>query len=185
MISVIVASIQSNMALDESLSILLASLSVANSISPKHDLSSEIIIPLATILPSLASAHPDSLIRHITFRTLSLLLSVTPSLLRLQILTDILQDSDFPQMRIAAVGLVKEAVLDALASPSNGTSRNVFASPLFLQAQEAVLFRPDPPDFFSQVLPLEKFLESLELPRVVECMALCYVILLRDENNMV
>jgi len=31
---------------------------------------------------------------------------------------------------------------------------------------------------------LEKFLESLELPRVAECMGLYYVILLRDESNM-
>jgi hypothetical protein len=121
-------------------------------------LSHEITLPLCDILPSVASTHPDPLIRHQTFRVLSLLLASGNPQLRFQHLVEYTRDSEYPQMRVASVGLVKEALLQALSRPE--ARDNVFLSPLFLRTFGPILFRPDPPDLFSSALTFKEFQEN-------------------------
>lgn len=177
----LLTSVQLNVALDESLSLLLNSLYSSQSQSPKNDFSPDFIIPLFSALPPLASAHPDPSTRHLIFRILSLLLSLTPSALRLQLLKDITSNTEFPQMCVAATGLAKEAVFDALSV----SSPNIFASPHFLQVFGPVLFRPRPQDLFLQPLTAQEFQKSSEAPRLVESLGLYYTLLLRDNHNRV
>ncbi|TFK41716.1 hypothetical protein BDQ12DRAFT_678392 [Crucibulum laeve] len=177
---ILVASIQSNAVLDESLSILIKTLH-RRQLQPRSDLSADIIGPLSTVIPTLSSAHPDPLVRHQAFRVLSMLLSLSPSQLRLQILTELTTKSEFPQMRVASVGLVKEAVLEALSNPS---STNVFSSPMLLRVFGPILFRPNPPDLFSEAASLDALQESQESSRLVECLALYYILLQRDVKNL-
>lgn len=91
-------------------------------------------------------------------------------------------------MRVAAVGLVKDAVLEALLPPSGSTSaQNVFASPMFMRVFGPLLFRPSPPDLFDMgaQLNIEEFLDSPEPKRIVEVLSLYYVVLLRDKAGSV
>ncbi len=138
MLPVIISCIQANHTLDECVSFLLDALCLNNAEIPE-----DISIPLCTVLPTLASAHPDSSLRHQTFRVLSTVLSLSAPPLRLQVLQDLCSTSDFPQMRVAAVGLVKEAVLEAFGS--SAPSSNLFASPRFLQVLDQYCSAPARP----------------------------------------
>ncbi|KAI0319140.1 hypothetical protein OF83DRAFT_1163098 [Amylostereum chailletii] len=183
---VLLTSLQSNIALDEALAILFTVLYPPSPSSPQGDLPQDVIIPLSTILPPLCSAHPDPATRHLTFRLLGQLLRLTPSPLRLQILTDLLAPADdaFPQMRIAAIGLLKEAALDALSSHGAPTGTpSVFASPLLLQTIGPYVFRTDPPTLLDSGISVKEFMESPEPTRLVESLGLYYVLLLRDSSN--
>ncbi|KZT10353.1 uncharacterized protein LAESUDRAFT_721690 [Laetiporus sulphureus 93-53] len=184
---IILISLQSNTALDEVLSLLINSIVPLQSQSPS-ELPPDLIVPLAHVLPPLASVHPEPSTRHQTFRLLSVVLSLAPSPLRLQLLYGLLTDPDsLPQMRVAAVGLVKEAVLEGLSTTmgSSDAARNVFASPIFLQTLGSTILQTDPPELFTsgEQLSLAEFLESAEPLRLVECLALYYVLLLRDVQN--
>ena len=179
LLPIILGSIQTNSALDEALAILLESLHPRA--TSRSQLSPDIIIPLCTVLPSLCNSHPSPLVRHQVFRILSLLLSSSSPPLRMQLLMDLLTDPNLPQMRVASVGLVKEAFLEAISS----TQSNIFTSPMFLQAFGPTLFRPSPPDLFSSSISLDEFKDSSEPSRPIECLALYYVVLQRDESNMV
>ncbi|KAF9459714.1 hypothetical protein BDZ94DRAFT_990885 [Collybia nuda] len=178
MIPIVLASIQANSALDEALTILLKSLEPQQQ-AGLPDLAPEIIIPLCMVIPTLSSSHPDPLVRHQAFRILSLLLAASPGPLRFQILSDLTIDQDLPQMRIAAVGLVKEALLDALTSSSN-----IFASSAFLRVFGPILFRPSPPELFGSELTLGDFKDTPEPQRLTECLALYYILLNRDTSNL-
>ncbi|KAK0503674.1 hypothetical protein EDD18DRAFT_472592 [Armillaria luteobubalina] len=173
---ILVNCIQANHILDECVSFLLDTLYLNHAEIPE-----DISIPLCTVLPALASAHPDSSLRHQTFRILSTVLSLSAAPLRLQVLQDLCSTSDFPQMRVAAVGLVKEAVLETFGN--GAPSSNLFASPRFLQVLGPILFRPNPPDFFSSVPLLRVLEEPSEPARLVECLALLYVLILQDKKN--
>ncbi|KAJ6608302.1 hypothetical protein B0H10DRAFT_1996587 [Mycena sp. CBHHK59/15] len=179
MLPILMASIQTNSALDESMSLLLQALHAAH-FKAGQQLSPDISVPLCVLLPSLASTHPDSDIRHQAFRILSRVLSLTPAELRLQILKDLTCDTDLPQMRVAAIGLVKEASLEFL---SHEGTPSIFASPMFLQVLGPVLLRPDPVDLFHSNLSLSEIQDSSEPARLVECLALYYILLLRDQLN--
>ncbi|KAK7449643.1 hypothetical protein VKT23_013118 [Stygiomarasmius scandens] len=218
---VVISSIQTSHFLEETLAILL--LSLHNLQQPGKsviELPPDLIHPLFTLLPHLASAHPEPQVRHHTFRVLSMVLRSTPAMVRMHALRSLTGPSDPDQrpgrgsnpdvedveearrlqMQIAAVGLVKEAVLEALSStPTLSSSRNVFATPKFLQTFGPVLFATQPQNYFEtlvqriQGLPrtaedywdqLRKELEKeAELTRLVECMSLYYVLLLRDVQN--
>ncbi|KAJ7752460.1 hypothetical protein DFH07DRAFT_521920 [Mycena maculata] len=176
---VLVVSIQANYALDEALSLLLH-ISHSSHFPPGRQMSLDISGCLCALLPSLASAHPDGDVRHQAFRILSRVLALTPPELRLEILRDLTTDTAFPQMRVAAVGLVKEAALEFLSH--DGPS--VFASPIFLQVLGPILLRPDPIDLFHPPdLSLHDIEDSSEPARLVECLSLYYVLLLRDTSN--
>ncbi len=142
---VVLTSLQNGLAIDATLAILLRVLCTAPS-SPQAELSPDIIIPLTTVLPLLCGAHPDASTRHITFRILGHVLQLTPSVLRLQILRDLVSPSEdtSPYMRTAAIGLVKEAVSG-----------------------------------------VDTLKDSPEPARLVECLNLYYILLLRDVDNRV
>jgi hypothetical protein len=178
-----ISSVQSNAFLDETLAVLIRTLHAIRTNDSTTSLSHEITLPLCGILPSVASAHPDSIVRYQTFRVLSLLLASGNPQLRFQHLVEYTRDSEYPQMRVASVGLVKEALLEAFTRPD--AKDNVFLSPLFLRTFGPILFRPDPPDLLSSALALKDFQETHEPARLVECLSLYYVLVQRDERNLV
>jgi hypothetical protein len=179
---VIMASIQSNIALDASLATLLKVLCVTP--PPQAELPAHIIISLTTLLPSLCGAHPDASTRHIAFRILARVLQIASPVLRLQVLRDLISPSEdtSPHMRTAAIGLVKESVLEALSHPK---PENVFASPFLLQTIGPQIFRLDSPDLLAAIGGLDSANHSPEPARLVECLGLYYVLLLRDVENKV
>jgi hypothetical protein len=179
---VVMTSLQNDVALDATLAILLRVLCMASS-PPQAELSPDIIIPLTTVLPLLCSAHPDASTRHITFRILGHVLQLTPSVLRLQILRDLVSPSEdaSPYMRTAAIGLVKEAVLEAVSHPK---TENVFASPFLLQSIGPHVFRLDPPALLDSI-GVDELKDSPEPARLVGCLNLYYILLLRDVDNRV
>jgi hypothetical protein len=85
-------------------------------------------------------------------------------------------------MRTAAIGLVKESVLEALSHPK---TENVFASPFLLQTIGPQLFRLDSPDLLAAIGGLDSANDSTEPARLVECLGLYYILLLRDVENKV
>ncbi|KAG6812527.1 hypothetical protein H0H92_002418 [Tricholoma furcatifolium] len=180
LLPILISAIQSNSGLDEALAILLRCLDPLKA-PPRPYLPEEIIHSLSTLIPPLSSSHPDPLVRHHAFRILSLLLASCPSPIRLQLLRGLTTDEQYPQMRVAAVGLVKEAVLEALSHPPN-----VFASPAFFDAFGSILFKPNPPGLLTnQLLSIDNLQETSEAARLVECLGTYYTILQRDKNNLV
>jgi hypothetical protein len=169
-----------NMVIDEALFLLMQTLNRKDvSISP------ELATSLCTVFTALASTHLDPTIRQLNLRLLSLTLTKLPSPARLDILLKLATDEDFPQMRGPAVGLVKEAVLEALALPPDQASVNPFASTELLRLFGGVLFRPNPPEFFNERKTREELAQSLELLRIADCLSFYYVLLQRDRENKV
>src|ERR1700729_2391823 len=68
----LLASIQTNIALDETLAILFHQLTRTTDLPP------EVLSPLAEVLPPLASVHPDPSTRFLAYRLLALLLKLAP-----------------------------------------------------------------------------------------------------------
>jgi len=181
---VLISSIQTNSFLDESLAILTRTLHLRQSKTSLPSLPPHITVPLCGLLPTVASIHADPLTRHQAFRVLSLLLVASEPQLRFRHLLELTSDSEFPQMRVASVGLVKEALLQALSLPPS--SENIFLTSLFLHSFGPILFRPNPSDLFmSENLTCSEFQDSHESQRLVECLSLYYVLLLRDKSNLV
>lgn len=176
LLPIIIASIQAHSALDESFAVLMSTLHRL-----RVELSPEIVGSLCAVLPTVASVHLDPDTRHQAFRILSSVLKASAPQLRFHILKDLTSSTDFPQMRVAAIGLVKEAVVEALIS----SSLSPFASPMFLRDFGPVFLRTDPPDLFIMDVDLDKFQNSQEPQRLVECLALYYVLLQRDTKNLV
>lgn len=183
---VLLTSLQTNVALDESLAILFTYLFPASAAVPP-ELSTHITVPLSVVLPALCSSHPNASTRHLSFRLLGQVLHLSPSPLRLQILRDLLSPSEdnFPQMRIAALGLIKDAVIEALNSPPSDedVAAGVFATPVLLQTIGPLVFRPDPPDLFDTIPTIEEFTDLPEAKRLTECLTLYYILLQLDGNN--
>ena len=105
-------------------------------------------------------------------------------MLRLQVLRDLISPSEdtSPHMRTAAIGLVKESVLEALSHPK---TENVFTSPFLLQTIGPHVFRLDSPDLLVAIGGSGAANDSPEPPRLVECLGLYYILLLRDVENRV
>ncbi|GAW03826.1 protein [Lentinula edodes] len=153
---VIIAAIRGDMFLDEALAVLLVFFSSSHSHSPPPPPPSY-SEPLLTLLPTLASAHPDPFIRLCAFRLLALVLRAVPGFIQVQVLVDLLSGDQQQQhhhhnnnnnnnnnphsqmLRVAAVGLVKDLVLDALSIPGEN---NILASPAFVLSLAPVLFTP-------------------------------------------
>lgn len=157
-----------------------------NRVDSRTELLPDVINTLKPVLVVLSSAHTSPLVRNQTFRTLSLLLGSSPAQLRLQLLADLLANCEYPQMRVAAVSLVKDAVLEALESQTMETA-NPFRTPMFMRVFGPLLFRPSPSDLFvpSTKLDLQEFFDSPELKRLIEVLSLYYVVLKRDKANKV
>lgn len=182
---IVLAALQSNTALDETLSLLLNTLGPLRNATPRPELTIDVLIPLVHVLAPLANIHPDPPTRHATFRILSIILTLSPSVIRMRILKDLVTDEDesMQQMRVAAVGLVKEAVLEALSlSHTTAAPSNVFSSPVFMQEIGSILFLQHAEGIAPSVT---EFLESAEPLRLIESMGLLYVLLVRDTGNKV
>lgn len=184
-VPILVSSARADALLGESLSIIIATchhLQLQHKDS-KYELSPEIIMSLSVTLAPLASSHQDPFMRLATFRALSLLLALSPPLLRLEIIRELLADAEFPQMMVAAVGLAKEAVIDGLSLKPG--SPNLLASPHMLQLLGPTLLRPSPSDLFESDLSEADFCESTEPKRLVECLSFYLVLLKLDDRNRV
>lgn len=146
-------------------------------------------LPFSAILPPLASAHPDPAMRHLIFRLLSVVLSLFMHKYRLQVLEDLLTNTAVhaPQIRVAAIGLVKDSVLQALSGDSSiPPNCDAFGTSQFLDRLGPVLFRPEPLDLFQSTdFDIEEFVQSSEPKRLIESLALYYVIMQRDTHNRV
>ncbi|KAF8157056.1 hypothetical protein B0H34DRAFT_483918 [Crassisporium funariophilum] len=178
-----ISSIQANCLLEEVLSVLTKTLYTRQRLGAPEDLPPDISVPLCSVLPAVASIHPDAPTRYITFRVLSLLLSASVPQLSFQHLVELTRDSEFPQMRVSSVGLVKEMLLQAFSKA--GQKNSLFLTPLFLRTFGPILFRPNPPDLFAPTdLTFSDFQENHEPERLVECLSLYYVLLQRDEGNL-
>lgn len=147
---------------------------------------------MCSLLPLLASTHPDPAIRHITFRILAMALALSPPVMRLDVLKQLIEgDPDEERstgaMQVAAIGLVREAVVEAFQAPSGTGSQNIFRSPHILQILGPILLRPSPLDFFSSpsVLTTLKDPDTFESARLTECVGFYYTILVRDVQNSV
>ncbi|KAF9525400.1 hypothetical protein CPB83DRAFT_897004 [Crepidotus variabilis] len=186
LLPILISSIQTNTLLDESLAVLLRSLHSWRSNTPTNSLPQEITAPLMNVLPAIASIHPDPQTRHQTFRTLFLLLASSDDKLRFQHLVELAGHSEFPQMRVAAIGLVKENVLQALGVATIAEKSNdPLVGPLFMRTFGPILFRPNPPQLFDdETLEMGEFQESPEPARLVECLSFYYVLMQRDTKNL-
>ncbi|KAI6006326.1 hypothetical protein F5J12DRAFT_833712 [Pisolithus orientalis] len=152
---------------DETLFLLLRLLGPESSRSDATEIPPDIAESLCSVLSVLASTHLGSFTRPV----------------RLDVLLRLTTDEEFPQMRCAAVGLLKEATLSALSSPDRSTERNPFASSTLLRAFGPVLFKTSPPDFLILSHTREELERSVELLRINDCLSFYYVLLLRDREN--
>lgn len=182
MFPVLVSSIQMNIVLDESLFLIFRGLAQDRT---QSDLLPELATSLCIVLPALASTHLDPFIRHFSLRLLGLILARLPSMLQQQVLISLATDTEFPQMRAAAIGLLKEFVLEALQIPAPSGEQNIFASPLLIRSFGPILFRTMPSDYLSTITAAENIEKSLEPSRISEVLSFYYVLLQRDKDNKV
>ncbi|KAG2140642.1 hypothetical protein DEU56DRAFT_797911 [Suillus clintonianus] len=178
--SVLMTSIQMNFALDESLFLIFRCITQDRT---QPDFPPDLALSLCIVLPVLASTHLDPFIRHFSLRLIALILAQLPPVLQQQILITLASDVEFPQMRAAAIGLLKECVIEALQFPVSSEQQNFFASPLLIRSFGPVLFRTMPPDYLSTVRVASDIEESLEPSRIAEVLSFYYVLLQRDKDN--
>jgi Uncharacterised protein family, YAP/Alf4/glomulin len=185
----ILTAVQTNHGFDETVAFLLTCFMSMSRAGNQQQLPHNVTNPLCVVLPPLAGVHPDPVMRHLLLRLLSVVLSLSNPSYRLEVMEDLLINAtDYaPQVRIAAVGLVKEFILGALNGKSSVPLEvDIFGTPEFLDRLEPVLFRADPPGLFHNPdFDIQDFLQSSEPKRLVECLALYYVIIKRDTINLV
>ncbi|OJA10621.1 hypothetical protein AZE42_05700 [Rhizopogon vesiculosus] len=177
---VLVASIQMNLALDEALFLIFRCITQDRA---QPDFPPDLAMSLCVVLPALASTHLDPFVRHFSLRLIALILARLPSMLRQQILITLASDTELPQMRAAAIGLLKEFVLEALQIPVSSGEHNIFASPLLIRSFGPILFRTTPSDYLSTINTAEDIEKSLEPSRIAEVLSFYYVLLQRDKDN--
>ncbi|KAH8097072.1 hypothetical protein BXZ70DRAFT_944170 [Cristinia sonorae] len=180
----ILTSLQTNTALDEILAILLTSLGQLRA-TGDTSVPSQFVIPLVQVLGPVAGCHPDAPTRHLVFRLLSITLTLSAPAIRLQLLRDLLSDSEAltPQMQVAAIGLVREATIEALSVPEQSPP-NPFASPILLREIGPMVFSLQSSELFSSCeVALDDFMQSPEPLRLVESLTLLFVLLKRDLEN--
>lgn len=178
--SMIMTSIQTNFALDESLFLIFRCVTQDRT---QPDFPPHLATSLCVVLPALASTHLDPFIRHFSLRLIALILARLPSLLQQQILMTLASGAELPQMRAAAIGLLKEFVLEALQITALPSKQNVFASPLLITSFGPILFRTMPSDYLSTVQVADDIEKSLEPSRIAEVLSFYYVLLQRDKDN--
>ncbi|GAA5845335.1 hypothetical protein JCM11251_007998 [Rhodosporidiobolus azoricus] len=182
-------------------------------------LEEEVLFPLVELVSTLASLSPSPQTRYLSFRLLSrLILRCTPSsspssstaassssrdgreTIQMIILKTLVskEETPFEQLRVAAVGLVKEVMGEKLteaeqASPTSTAPPSLFLTPLFLSEFSSVLFtlpfsfdrpftEPSAADHLS--LTAEEFVEQ-HFPATMERLGLYYFLLKRDQRNLI
>ena len=171
-----------NFILDESLYLIFRGVTQDRALP---DVPPEFATSLCSVLSALASTHLDPFIRHFSLRLIALVLARLPPVLRQQILMSLATDTEFLQMRAAAIGLLKEFVLEGFQNPVLSGEKNIFTSPLLLRSFGQILFRTIPSDYLTTVNAAEDIKESLELSRISEVLSFYYVLLQRDKDNKV
>jgi hypothetical protein len=155
-----------------------------------------------------SSLSPNSVTRYIAFRVISkIVLSVVKDeALRLSIIYELIKDAPFPQMRAAAIGLLKNSVLAALGSSTvhqsneeGKGSQKLLASKVMLETVSTELFRlhnnlaaesasdSSGQQRFSEKpeLELKSFTDGPEATRVTEVLNFYYALLVADKLNAV
>jgi hypothetical protein len=175
------ASIQQNNAIDSSLALL--QLLVSRESNARSTIPDTLSSQLFELLVPLASIHLDADIRFISFRLISTLISCSSPGLQVTTLRELVAEAPFPQMRVAAITLLREVILAQLRSPQP----SFFTSSDFIRSFGPVIFRPQPPELFEDEdkFDRQKFLESLEPSRLIEALSLYYVVLMNDKTNRV
>ncbi|KZT41633.1 hypothetical protein SISSUDRAFT_1042743 [Sistotremastrum suecicum HHB10207 ss-3] len=176
-LAVTASALASNIATDESLAMLLMSCNeMLQQNEPMSPMASSQILQY---LAAMASLDPDPSMRLITFRLMSMILTLTPTVDRLHILADLIEQFPAPQMRVSAINLTKEAVLQALDDPSP----SLFASSDFFRSLGPKIFRHEILGPENSSTTQEEFCESAEPARVTECLSLYFIMLRRDRDD--
>ncbi|KAG9012952.1 hypothetical protein FRB90_006388 [Tulasnella sp. 427] len=110
----VMACLTSGLASDEALAWTLRCLHAGSELLPEGPACS--LSSTAQALAQVASLSPDSIVRQVAFQALTDLLSRTSPILRNELLAELLSECPFPQMRTAAISLLKRFLIDALAS---------------------------------------------------------------------
>ncbi|KAG8965391.1 hypothetical protein FRC03_000566 [Tulasnella sp. 419] len=166
---------QLNLALDEVLAFLLECLYGVESTVRLPD---DLVTLLTSSLTPVASLHPSPNVRKIAFTLMARILELSGPLTRKEILYGLVAECAFPQMRVAAVQLLKKCILDTLEGKSD--------LPLSTYTElSSVLLRPDPPTLFQDLeyVPSAAFLQSSEPARLTQSLGLYFVLLKRDREN--
>ncbi|EJT98560.1 hypothetical protein DACRYDRAFT_110994 [Dacryopinax primogenitus] len=138
------------------------------------------VVPIIQAIMPIAAISPDPATRFIAFRLLNTMLNLINDLARLSVLKDFTSAAcPFPQMRVAAVGLIKDNVLPALKEKN----ASPFSTPVLMQTLGPILLRPQPNDLFEHNLQLSEFIDSYEPARLTESMSFLYALLSIDKAN--
>lgn len=170
---------------DESLFIILYGLFPESNSREEWDPTSA--SPLIEILAHLSCHHSDLYVRHMAFRIIGEILRRFPSPLEhMRALHGLLTDDSFPAMRVAAVGLLKDAVVGAFASSHSGRE-SPFSSPILVQTFGRLVLRVDPENLFedSSSPVVDDPMLMMQYKRVAECISFYYVLLSLDSENKV
>ena len=180
----ITAAVQDSIALDACLHVLLHALfsSTPNTIA---SINWELNPPFYVLLLTIAASCPYADTRLTALSAVGEYVNrVSPSerMMLLQLLLE--QDSPFPAMKVAAVGLLKINILEALEACADPSP---FASPALLWLFGPIILRPDPPDLFERIdrVALDAFVDTEEPKRLVECLSLYDALIRRDSTNRV
>ena len=157
---------------------------------------------LQALIP-IASMQPDPTIRHISFRILSSLIDkLHDEAFKLRILVELISSSPFPQMQATAVTLLRSTILFSLAKATSPphASISLFSTPQVLNTISKVLFCLEPPNIFEKYASshalnednveatrkfVKEFSESPQTARIAEALNFYYILLSRDQMNMV
>jgi hypothetical protein len=180
---IILSCLNDNIAIDESMALLY--LYSKEYWSKNQQIPELVSIPIIEILVPLSSINPNETTRLIAFRLLAVFISQSQEGLAAVILRDLLTCPTFPQMRVAAISILKEQVINALGRKN----MSLFASSQLLSTFGSILFRSDPPDVlertFDNASETKSFLLSWEAKRIMECLSFYYVLICRDQENRV
>jgi len=128
--------------------------------SAMSDFPDSTISALVHALTPIASMHSTPSTRHIAFRLLSTLVQshIHDDAIRLSILLELITDEAFPQMRTAAIGLLRSAVLATITFQKTQTpyAGSFLVSPEMLYTISPVILRPYPRDLFRPFIDLER-----------------------------
>jgi len=192
---VLIAYLQANHGIDALLAFLLRYLQPHPSASDKAVtvaaayLPDDIVAALVPLIAPLSAAHPHPPTRLLLFRgVLKPLLQRTAPALRLTLYASLLAiDEDtamYPQLRVSAIGLVREDVVGALRR--SATDGDMLASPKMLQMLGPLILRPNPRDLFTrQDLDVEEWVKETEPARLTEALLFYYTLIVVDVDNKV
>lgn len=177
----IIAHLRMNHSPDAPLALLLRFIS---STTGSDELPDDLTSTLIPLLAPLSAIHPHPPTRLLLFRgLLSPFIARTRAHLRLVLLADLMSDTDDapPQLRVAAIGLARTEIVQALRSGKD----SLLASPHVMQVLAPAILRPSPPKLFETKIDAEEFVQTPEPARLTEALLFYFVVLNADEQNKV